>query len=291
MHGTEPVGSTCLLVDGHTGRWVLVTARHCLSPQPGKPIGDLGLMAYDYKLRHVAQHDISVLAFEGSPHEDADLKRKATPFELASGVGLVPGWRVSAVGFPLAVDMDVLGAKSSADGVLLSGIISWLKRNLDLALADYTGAMPNFSGGAVVLSGGPTGTLVGVHLGAVWHREGEPPTGDDVQPQGDQLAEGAWGERDVMETDCWCEALHVAMLSTGGKKRRTSGSTSTSQGKDRSRLAEAAIQYCVANVPHKGSLSYFVPAHTLHRLVGLALSAPGTAAGGAPAGLGAPGAV
>ncbi|PNH10924.1 hypothetical protein TSOC_002306 [Tetrabaena socialis] len=203
-------------------------------------------------------------------------------------MGLAQGWRVSAVGFPLAVDMDVPGAKSSADGVLLSGSISWLDEDLDLALGGYAGAMPNFSGGAVVLSGGITGTLVSVHLGAVWHREGEPPTGDDGRPQGDQLAEGAWGERDVMETNCWCEAPHVAMLSTGAKRRRTSGSTSGSQGKDGSRLAEATLQYCVANVPHKGSLSYFVPAHTLRRLLRSALSTPGTAAGGAPAGLGAP---
>jgi hypothetical protein len=47
----EALGTVCLL-KLKQGDYALITARHCLQPQPGQPIGDLDLKAFGgYKIR------------------------------------------------------------------------------------------------------------------------------------------------------------------------------------------------------------------------------------------------
>ncbi len=51
MWRDEAVGTICLL-ELKRGSYALLTARHCLQPRPGQPIGDLDLKAFGgYKIR------------------------------------------------------------------------------------------------------------------------------------------------------------------------------------------------------------------------------------------------
>ncbi|KAG2483432.1 hypothetical protein HYH03_017686 [Edaphochlamys debaryana] len=291
----KTVGSACLLSERLSNAWLLVAPRHCLDPQPGEPIGDLGLSAHGYKLRHLASfpdHDVSVLMFDGNPHLDPKLEKSVTPFLLDSGEGLRRGMRVTAAGFPQAVDKDIPGASlcDKVDKEVVScGVISYLACDLDLAVGDYGGAMPNVSGGAVSLSEDLPGNLVGMHLGTVWHQEGTRPDGDDVQTQSDQPAGGTSGEgpssSDRMEIERWGNSPAVNLLSSSGRMERRAGARpgagAGGEGhQDRMSVIEAALKYCLDNVPHKGYLSYFVPAYTLQRLLRRALGSRSAEAGG-----------
>ncbi|KAG2435766.1 hypothetical protein HXX76_006962 [Chlamydomonas incerta] len=215
-------------------------------------------------------------------------------------MGIRQDMPITLIGYPLAADdKPVRGFERPLTPLVAQGKVAWLTDDAEEAVGTYAGALPNSSGGAVAL-GPPYYFLAGLHVGAFWHEAGQrrqDATAAEDQGRPTVGPPGAGGARAacavVMETDTWSSAA-VGGLAARAACGRTSkhqqelkgGSSSANPSKpvrrpgaqQQPQVDEVArdqvlqqcledVEYCVANVEHKGQMAVFVPAAMLARLL------------------------
>ncbi|GFR39694.1 hypothetical protein Agub_g173, partial [Astrephomene gubernaculifera] len=262
--GGKTVGSACLVK--RRGRRFLLTARHCMDPQPGEVITVEGFTVLGHPLRHVASfpaNDVTVLQLESSVPLPEELRR-CFSFELTGSIGLARGMEIMLVGFPPHESVE--GVEHSDDPLTAWGHVSWIADLFDEAVGSYSEAHPGISGGSAVSGGPPFLHLAGLHVGMISHEEGRNP--QDIAAAGDLHASAssytpAAPGSDVMETEKWWEKGPVTSgRSCGGKTRKNSGSAAMQQA-----ARDVEVQRLLDNVPYKGQAGVFIPAGTLCELL------------------------
>ncbi|EFJ46659.1 hypothetical protein VOLCADRAFT_105404 [Volvox carteri f. nagariensis] len=252
----ETIGTACLMnlhwPDGgkHGGCWVAITCRHCFLPEAGKRISMEGIVAFGRSVSHVASfpgYDITFLALE-----EPGGVIEWVPFCWAAGIGLSCCQPVKLVSFPQVLDKEVISKATWDAPNVSSGMVTWILDDFDEAVADYSGLLPNSSGGAVVV--GPT-ILAGVHTGSIYRLEEDLPD----QQQHDQARMTRPLIPD-MELEEWtAEPLASSQRAAAGKRKKVEAASMSSD-------LEQKISYCIKNIEHKGAMGTFVPSHTLRRL-------------------------
>ncbi|EFJ52259.1 hypothetical protein VOLCADRAFT_103259 [Volvox carteri f. nagariensis] len=253
----ETIGTACLMnlhwPDGgkHGGCRVAITCRHCFLPEAGKRISMEGIVAFGQSVSHVASfpgYDITFLALEEEPGGDIEW----VPFCWVAGIGLSRCQPVKLVSFPQVLDKEVISKATWDAPNVSSGTVTWISADVNEAVADYSGLLPNSSGGAVVVS--PT-ILAGVHTGSIYHLEEDLPE----QEQHDQ-ARMTMPLIPDMELEEWtAEPLASSQRAAAGKRKKEEAASRSSD-------LEQKISYCMKNIEHKGAMGTFVPSHTLRWL-------------------------
>jgi len=215
-----------------------VTAAHCLV-EKGKFLEHAS--AFGGKLQLIGSspfHDI--IFVQGEPGKAVQLSQQQ----------LQVSQEVCMLGFPLAVDKD-LGSKehpTSMPTVTRGQVVAISFPTGELAAADYSGALPNASGGAVLSA---RSDLAGVHVGASCHVDysHKPEQEEDAPP------------RELWDMDpgaMW----QGSSASSQGKRRRQPEQPEQPAAHDVNNLA----LHAAANIVHKGQLALFVPAATIWQL-------------------------
>ena len=151
---------------------------------------------------------------------------------------------------------------------LLSGKVSASDFNDDIALADISAAMPNMSGGAVLIKGSECKYLLGIHLGVFFHEKTTHKQIEEVE----QLPSSALVEflgENVVATLSYSLFMDRIVLTTPAVVENDQSIASPCKeaipeinapsavwsppGSIRSRILDA-----MENIPQKGSMSYFV---------------------------------
>jgi hypothetical protein len=221
----------------------------------------VGLQTYSLRTNNVTYHgssdaerDLAFFKVIGNlPHEGG--------FHLSLSTNVYQGQSIGIFGFPLAIDEERIFIEHPK---LLLGVVSAAGAAIDIALTDISGSMPNMSGGAVLGKFNNYTVLVGIHTGNIWHLakdnmpvkqvEEVPYITSDHQMKLDRLIytepSGALAVDDQSPgSPEKAEVPNIEGLILGSPKKNT-----------RTRGLHA-----VENIPHKGSMSYFVPAHTIIR--------------------------
>lgn len=185
---------------------------------------------------------------------------KGPAFRLPSQ-NLLPGLPVMMLGFPKVSITDIKGLDSP---VAAKGHINAIPISMEVALADYHGAMPASSGAPVLFD---TCTIAGVHTGALFHL-------DDEYIKTDHYEDAPRSRIDKDEQDMWWpQAGFNAAAASHSPKRKAS----TTEWDQAVKGIEKMALHVNANIPHKDQLATFVPWQSIHFAAHLAGEMPGSA--------------
>ena len=262
------VGS-CALVRLVNNTMYILTCRHVVfdEDEGGIPTYHLsfwfGLEMYSTERGNVRYH--------GSSDEERDLSFFQVigvlpvdgGFGLSLNIDVYQGQSIIIAGFPLAIDDEGILME---DPKILSGLVSAAGAALDIALADISGSMPNMSGGAILGKITRYEVLLGIHKGVYWHEErGHRPIEEEEEVP-NSTSEGY--QIIIDPTIATRPTVDVVMDDQSnvspGKADRPDIDALSIVGSPPENVRFRGL-YAMENVPHKGSMSYFVPAHTIIR--------------------------
>jgi len=162
---------------------------------------------------------------------------------------LMVGQDVALAAYPLALEKDLSGkGHVSVPPLVAHGRVVAIAPTNDLVAADYHGAMPNASGGAVLVGK----WCAGVHLGTSYHLD----TTHEADEEAVEPDQGRW---DTDQDAMWKGTRQGAQ---GKGKRRAVEEPGLTAAADQEKLALHAS----SNIPHKDQLAVFVPSATIIRL-------------------------
>lgn len=170
-----------------------------------------------------------------------------------------PGLPVMMLGFPKALITDVKDVDSP---VAVKGHIKAMPISMEVALADYHGAMPASSGAPVLFD---TCTIAGVHTGALFHL-------DDEYIKTDHYEDAPRSRIDKDEQDMWWPQAGISASSHSPKRK-----ASTTEWDQAVKGIEKKALHVNVNIPHKHQSATFVPWQSIHFAAHLAGEMPGSA--------------
>lgn len=219
-----------------------VTAAHCLVDQ-GKFLK--GATAFGGLLQLAGSNPYRDILFVRGPPGDA--------FELQQSALLVHQ-DVTLAAYPLAVDKDINSHDQPAiTPTVAHGRVVAIATSNELMLADYHAAMPNASGGAVLVGG----RLAGIHLGSSYHLDTEfLPEQEEEVPDANR-----W---DIDDEHMWGKGNQPG--AQGKSKRRASGDLDVAAAAAAAAELHNLARHAHANIQHKDQLAMFVPVATIIRL-------------------------
>jgi hypothetical protein len=183
-------------------------------------------------------------------------------FHLSLSTNVYQGQSIGIFGFPLAVDEE---HKFIDDPKLLLGSVSAAGAAIDIALTDISGSMPNMSGGAVLDKMYNYSVLAGIHMGNIWH------DAKDKKPV-NEVAEVTYTPSDhqmrydrlIIPTEPTVAAVVDDQSPESPEKAEVPNMEALILGSPPENARSRGF-YAVENIPHKGSMTYFVPSHTIIR--------------------------
>ncbi|DBA83740.1 TPA: hypothetical protein ACH3X1_006271 [Trebouxia sp. C0004] len=188
------------------------------------------------------------------PYLDILLKGPKGPAFRLPSQSLIPGLPVMMLGFPKASITDIKGLDSP---VAAKGHINAIPTSMEVASADYHGAMPASSGALVLFD---TCTIAGVHTRALFHL-------DDEYIKTDQHEDAPRSRIEKDEQDMWWPQAGINAAAASHSLKRKAGTIECDQAV---KGIEKMALHVNANIPHKDQLATFVPWQSIHLTAHLA---------------------
>jgi hypothetical protein len=256
--GDECVGS-CVSILVSKGRMFIITCRHVVLYRFAI---DMSKLCFKF---HFTSYSGSAISYSGSSSSEIDLvffevnTGNKSGFILDSELTVYQGQDILVASYPTSIDNDLITGSSPK---INCGKVSAALVFDSIALTDVSSTLPSSSGGAVASIIDQAKHLLGIHMGTFWHEDLE------NKPETQMIRDS----NTILEL----YAIQHDKVLDGNVVTEESFNSSPSKDSSPPGLDLKALEidsppenirlrglYALDNVPHKGSMSYFVTARTI----------------------------